>query len=450
MSLNKGKKLRWLPWIVGTAILAILSYAMREPLIRVVVAISIADAHLFTPPPPLTGESHLHRFWDEAQFYLDIAEFRLARERRVKQFKPELRPLLDEIGRRQAAGQGMQYSMHIYREIRWRMNFTPDIQTTEARIADLRQSINEPEEQKLAAQQQPTDGSWGLGLNAWYLKLYYSVEDGLDQPSPEIKYPLHFLDHINSPEKLSTQLDEARFDDFTKTGTVNREELDETFSAVARLLFRLHDVPYDFDPKLRTALNDYVNKWQNPETGFWGQWFIDREGRIWKMDDMAMTFHVVSDLNGQVNYLDRIAKHTLEIDSVNFPSGIRFNGHYENHLNWDAVKILRLAWPQLDEPTRAQARVEISRMLEWSLKNSYQNDGSFKMSELDDTAGDATMYGVNFLREVGYFNPKRRFWTTQDFPEAHEVHDKIESRLKTIGLSDPGMKAAWNTLHESD
>jgi hypothetical protein len=57
-----------------------------------------------------------------------------------------------------------------------------------------------------------------MGIDAWYLKLYYSVEDGLDRKDPEAKYPLRFLDPINSPEKLVAQLDRARFNDFTRTG----------------------------------------------------------------------------------------------------------------------------------------------------------------------------------------------------------------------------------------
>jgi hypothetical protein len=58
-----------------------------------------------------------------------------------------------------------------------------------------------------------------------------------------------------------------------------------------------------------------------------------------------MTFHVISDLKGQVQHQDMIARRLLQLDNVNFPAGIRFDGHYENHLNWDAVKIFRSAWP---------------------------------------------------------------------------------------------------------
>ncbi len=431
-------------------LLAAISFIARKSVIRLFAAASIARLHIFTPPQPLPGESSAHRLLDGCRFYWDFAKIREARENRLKRFEPELKPLVEEIKRRQKAGDGMQYSMHIYREVRWRLNFTPDVVETERRIADLRESLNQPEAQKLAAEQQEADGSWGMGIHVWYLQLYYSVEDGLDREHPEVKYPLRFLDPINSPERLTRQLDRARFNDFTRTGTFNREELDETFSAIARLLFRLKDVPYEFDPRLGPALREYVNRWQNPDTGFWGQWLVDREGRVWKMDDMAMTFHVVSDLNGQVNHLDRIAKRTLQMDTINFPAGIRFDGHYENHLNWDVVKIFRLAWPYLDEQTRAQARAEIAKMLGWCLKESYQPDGSFKVSELDDTAGDAYMYGVAFLKDAGYFRRDERFWTSQGFPEARTVHDRIETRLRTIGTGDPGIRSAYETLSALD
>lgn len=153
----------------------------------------------------------------------------------------------------------------------------------------------------------------------------------------------------------------------------------------------------------------FVGRWQNPVTGCWGQWMVDRQGQIWKMDDMGMTFHVVSDLHGQVPYQDRIARRLLQLDSVNFPAGIRFNGHYENHLNMDSLKIFRSAWPTLDEATRQQVRAEISPMIEWCLIKSYQADGSFKVSDLDDTPGDAYRYGVWFLQEAGYFRHEDAF-----------------------------------------
>jgi hypothetical protein len=361
-----------------------------------------------------------------------------------------LRQLVHEIEHRQAAGEDMHYSMHIYREIRWRLNFTPDIPGTRAEIDLLRQSLGKTDQQKTAGEQQASDGSWGMGIDVWYLRLYYSVEDVRACHSPP-RYPLTFLDRINSPRKLNAQLDADLYDHFTKTGVFNREETDETFSAIARLLFASRPTScYVFDPQLRDALLAFVRRWQNPATGCWGQWLVDRRGRVWKMDDMAMTFHVVSDLHGAVEHKDLIASRLLQLDRVSFPAGILFDGHYENHLNWDAVKIFRMAWPALDEQTRRKARAEIAGMLHWCLTKSYQSDGSFKVSDLDDTPGDAFRYGIWFLQEAGYFKRKDRFWTDQDFPNADQVRRQIEAKLQTIGLSDPALQEAYDTLRAMD
>lgn len=270
---------------------------------------------------------------------------------------------------------------------------------------------------------------------------------GLDCSQAQPQYPLAFLDRVNSPERLTAQLDSDLYDDFTKTHVFNREELDETFSALARLLFKSHPGNcYNFDPQLASALRQFVARWQNPATGCWGQWMVDRKGRVWKMDDMAITFHVVSDLHGEVEHKDLIVKRLLALDRTEFPAGIQFNGHPENHLNWDAVKVFRLAWANLDDATRQQVRAEIASMLDWCLRNSYQPDGSFRISDLDDTLGDAFYYGVSFLHETGYFDSEKRFWTDQNFANAQTVRDHIAAQLQSTGLKDPKMKDAYDRL----
>jgi hypothetical protein len=298
--------------------------------------------------------------------------------------------------------------------------------------------------QKQANEQQAPDGSWAMGIEVWYLRLYYSVDQAKDSAKPH--YPMSFLDRINSPEKLRSQLDSCLYNDFTKTGIFNREQLDETISAISRLLFTGRPVAYAFDPALKEALRTYIHQWQNPVTGCWGQWLLDRGGNVWKMDDMAMTFHVVSDLHGEVDHKDLIAKHVLTLDEVEFPAGIRFDGSYENHLNWDVVTILRSAWPMLDKATLKKGRVEIAKMLDWCLTKSPRQDGTFKTSELDDIPGDAFYYGVSFLTDAGYFDPQKRFWTDQEFPEARAVYKRIADRLTAIGLKDQGVADAYRVL----
>jgi hypothetical protein len=421
-------------------------WVCREDIERGLIAYRIYHAGILTPPAD-KAKSGWDARWRAARFYWDFAELRMAREKRLKQINPELRPLIRELDRHLAAGENMQYSMHLYREIRWRMNFTPDVSTTLSRIEDLRRSLKQPGLQAQAAQQQPEDGSWGLGIdpNVWYLRFYYTVEDGLSSDT-EPKYPLHILDRINSPEKLKAQLDSALYDDFTQTGELKREELDETASAIMRVLYGHKQTGYSFDPRLKDAMRMYVDQWQNPVTGCWGQWLVDRDGRVWKMDDTGITFHVISDLHGQVQHLDRIARRLVELDKLDYPAGPRMSGHYENHLNWDLVVVFRYAWPSLDEATRASVRGEIQQMLDWSVSQSLQKDGSFKTSEIDDTFGDAQMYGAWFLRDAGYFDTAQRFWTDKTFPDAGAVRSRITARLNAVGLSDPSVKSAYDAV----
>jgi hypothetical protein len=444
----RARKINRKRWLIAASIfltLAIAIYVQREAFVRAVTAFGVYRAHAFTPPS-ISNEPKWRRMEESARFYWDFAAFITARQERLRLFEPTIKPLVKEIVRRQSEGQEMQYSMNIYREIRWLLNYTADTGAIEAQIAALRDSLTLPEsQQRLATEQQSSDGSWGMGFTSWYFRLYYSV-DHVEDCQGKPRYPFSFLDRVNSPEKLQAVLNSYLMDDFTKTGQFNEDELNESSSALARILFKSKPTTcYAFDPGVRDAFADFVARWQNPSTGWWGQWLIDRQGKVWKMDDTSITFHIITALHGHVPHLDLAAKHLLQVDSVDFPAGLRFNGHYENHLNWDAVTMFRYAWPSLDVSAREQARAEISNMLRWCLTESLQPDGSFKVSDLDDTLGDAYEYGVSFLVETGYFDRQRRFWTNQDFPDADAVRARIEAKLKSTGLHG-GLRNAYETL----
>jgi hypothetical protein len=266
-SVTKHK--RWLILLTSALIVALCVFSSRAQLMRTVIAYKIYHAQIFTPPP-MSSESTWHRFTESAQFYLDFADFVVARNQRLKQFKPVLKPLVKEINRREASGEDMEYSMHIYREIQWSLNFTPDDNETRAEIADLRHSLTlPPSQQHLASEQQPSDGSWGLGFTSWYFRLYYSV-DKVKECRANPRYPFTFLDRINSPEKLTAVLHSDLMDNFTQTRVFNEDKLNETSSALMRILFASRPTDcYVFEPGLRTALRDFVIRWQNPDDGWW-------------------------------------------------------------------------------------------------------------------------------------------------------------------------------------
>ena len=98
------------------------------------------------------------------------------------------------------------------------------------------------------------------------------------------------------------------------------------------------------------------------------------------------------------------------------------------------------------QPEKQAQRRGSQKMLKWCLTQSCQPDGSFKISDLDDTMGDAYYYGVSFLADAGYFNPKDRFWTNRNFPGGPALRAKIEAKLKAVGLNNSGMNDAWDVF----
>jgi hypothetical protein len=48
------------------------------------------------------------------------------------------------------------------------------------------------------------------------------------------------------------------------------------------------------------------------------------------------------------------------------------------------------------------------------------------------------------------FQRKDRSWTDQDFPDSKAVQEPIEAKLKSIGLNDPALKEAFDTLRAMD
>lgn len=100
-------------------------------------------------------------------------------------------------------------------------------------------------------------------------------------------YSLADLNRINSPNGLTTTLETDLHDDFTKPEfSIEKSWMD--------LLRSGQDVAREPSQYLLplfildlNGVTKFVNAWQNFETGYWGQWLVDRDGNIWKMDDMA-------------------------------------------------------------------------------------------------------------------------------------------------------------------
>ena len=82
-------------------------------------------------------------------------------------------------------------------------------------------------------------------------------------------------------------------------------------------------------------------------------------------------------------------------------------------------------------------------MLDWCLTKSYQPDGAFKVSDLDDTQGDA-------CRRPAVSSAKTGFGLTRISLIPKLFKERIEAKLKSMGLNDPALKEAYDTWHAMD
>jgi hypothetical protein len=304
---------------------------------------------------------------------------------------------------------------------------TADFQHIDRRIEDLKTSLDRPEQQTVADWQDSVDGSWGRCFDEWYCKLN-AFCDAIDKPEnksfAEQIYP-HFLDQVNSPERLTGYLVSISVSDVLHTGVDHLLEFNLSLSNLLRLILRGQPTGYPWDPRLKATIKDLVlNRFRNPDTGWWGESYL-RNGSVKFVDDLSTTFHIVTYLHGEVSDIPRVVATALAVKNLNYPVGWLWKGQYWNHNNMDVVALFRAGWSQASAEQRKAITVEIERMLQWCLNESLQSDGSFKPHVADGSLEEGVYYGASFLSRIGYFDKSQRFWTDQDFSGANAVRERI-------------------------
>ena len=361
------------------------------------------------------------------------------RDYRAKHAKyaEELRALQLELARQAAAGRATPCSRQIFLEARWLTFYSAHWERIEKKLGELREMLAQPADPADAREQVEADGSFDHCSDAWYLKLDSTIEEleYLSERGKKPKYPLKLLDRINSPEKLRGYLDSLLVSEVRKTGIDNRFELNIAITAIERFVVGHVETDYPFHPDLKKALFDYEdNYWQDPKTGYSGGWYRLADGSIRKTADLSVTFHIASYRRDSLKHIAEMGRTTLAIKEYEYPFGWREEGQPSNHHNYDVARLLRMAWPYLNEEEREEARAEMRKMIDFCLAH-LKADGSFDMLD-EDTLGSSFLFPVSLLNELGYFRPSLRFWTDDDFPQAMEVADRVGGRIKAMGLTD--------------
>lgn len=420
---------------------------MAKPLSRAGwLALLAALAPMYAQVPPSDVGQKAKAMREMLAFDPDYLKSVVARE-------AEIRKLAAQVRDNEQHGRKTSCSHQILNETLWMLGSDPDFAKIDERLRDLKASIANPDREGIADQQDPQDGSWGRCYDGWSFKLDASFDHLMLDPEHAPPVPMHLLDKVNSPEKLTAYLTSLSVSDIPLTGINHRREFNETTGNLLRLI--LKDLPrgYSWHPQMKATILDLLlHKLRNTETAWWGESYV-RNGRVEFVDDLSTTYHVVTYLKGDVPNLKGMVNTLLLLKDEPYPVGWLDGTHYANHHNMDVVTLLRFGWPYLKPDQQQAASGEIGKMLRWCLAESLEPDGSFRHQEGDDSIEEVTYFGVEFLFRVGYFDPSRRFWTTGDFPRAEEARqrivDFIEQHIGTGGAGGEYYQTALRDLKET-
>jgi hypothetical protein len=339
----------------------------------------------------------------------------------------KLNALGAKLRAQEAAGHKTACAHQILSETMWLLGSTADFKRIDQRLHDLEESLNHPDRETLADEQDSQDGSWGACSTEWFFKVNATFDHLDTKSSQKLKFQPRFLDRINSPDSLTNYFLSVALSDIPRKGVDHRRELNESLSNIMRFILRDRPEGYAWHPALKETLLDLIlHRLRNPDTGYWGESYV-RDGHVEFVDDLSITFHVISYLHGNVPDLPKVIDHTLAVKHLEYPIGWLEDAQYANHHNMDVITLFKFGWPTANDAQKAAMAAEIRKMLQWCLAESLQTDGSFKRSEADgaDSLEETTAWGVAFLDRIGFFDQSKRFWTNQEFPEADGIRQRI-------------------------
>ena len=399
--------------------------------------------------PPVT------RTMVEAQFATFQPDYRQLKADRLA----KLRPLEEQLYALQAGGDPMFCSAHMLNELRWLLQSTAQWSRIDKQLWLLKVSLAD-RDQGFAMSQESHDGSWGVCYDEWFKKLDPMIQaiNGMAgrDVAPE-HTELDFLHPIDTAPELAEYLEKIRISDVAATGLNRRDELGAVTSVMAEIVFKQYVQDYiarhvtnlDLGPDYARAFRDFIDGWQDPDTGYWGPWY-QIAGELKKATDLSFTYHIIAYRQGDVAYWNRIIATTLALEEHEYPFGWRYQGQLTNHNASDVVRILQLGWPHMDAAQRAEAAAAIDRMLQWSLTRSLQPDGSFVTpGGFDSSVSDAQYYGVSLLTKAGFCSIRPAFWTDRTWPEAQSTCCRIAARLAKLDADIPAAEAARRRLAEA-
>src|SRR5262245_17240815 len=326
------------------------------------------------------------------------------------QFGPAITAAATEIAQNEWQGRAVPCSRQIYLEAKWLWSYTAFF----GQLAELLKTFAESlkvEDQSFTNLQSPSDGGWGVCYRRMVHRLDATVSalEELHSRDEGPEYALRLYPEIKSGAQFQQAIESQILSDIPATGENLRGTLNSVITSLGRVHLRhhwrefiehrvrahLHEQLPGGVPEVEARVVQFINDWQDPETGFWGAWYRDGD-QIYRTSDLSITFHIVSYRNGQVDRKVAIGKHLLASKYENYPYGWLKDGQMSNHNNYDVVKILRLIWGDLPDALQKKFEIEIENMTRWALQYSLQRDGSVAYYDkmFESASAEILLHGV--------------------------------------------------------
>ena len=233
----------------------------------------------------------------------------------------------------------------------------------------------------------------------------------------KLKYPLRFLDEINTPEKLINLLD-----DLSKVGWIGAR-FKTPYVSIGELWSLAEDAErlniYSFSPQWKRAYIQWCYDNQDEETGLWGS-RLRRSGKLLDGGSLTDSEKIISkfiDSNGNEIYPDFPLKHRDKIFStalgrLSRPMPENMDDLHEWILDRDRGTrfLTRYLWKNASVENKESAKRLMEEFMKIRFENYYiENEGAFSLYPHADHADlDGTGEAIGMYKYLGVLSSEKQ------------------------------------------
>ena len=300
-----------------------------------------------------------------------------------------------------------------------------------------------------------------VGVTSNMINLIESLSRQAGKPF-QLKYPLRFLERIDTPEEMTTTLDDAGLVGFVGTKLkplfVSSIELNDLLEQCERLSI------YPFPAEARTAFLQWFYDNQDPESGLWGP--RDRaSGEIIDGGDIGDSGKIIKifvDSEGNnvhpefpLRYADRIFASSIERLSTPLPSRLDQMHRWIIDRDRGFRFLTKYVWEKGSQEDRETVRKMLSDFVTLRFERLYvPADGAFSLYPDSDAADlDGTSEAAGMLDYIGALSPDRQqfLWGDPDTTMI-DLGQTDTASLTTDGLDPLAQRPEVNAIrfYEAD